>query len=338
VPPPPARCAAAGNEGRPTLWQVRTLDTGRLAPFHWPSIRFRVVPAIDSTDNIFKMATHVLRKVAVPMAFLNAFYERSDLGLVVAVQAPLALLDAYIQSQMRQDDLQLERAPRRHRGGGDDDGDRDSDEEGGSSGSDEDEGEDGAAAPPVAPELSGAVKNEIKQLLAQWREAGLSKDLYRSFSHAVFALRAEVDPPFILFFSLKDRDFAVVLCRHAELLRGPASTLPSVKGKPILAWPIRDHARHVAPPEVLCQRAHCARSAGPPPDPRVMATFEHHRGPGDKAVTDAITAELRKVWQNELEPAMAAEIDAALRQASLAPDSAGTPVAHKMTVGSFFLC
>ena len=163
----------------------------------------------------------------------------------------------------------------------------------------------------------------MARLMALWRQAGLSPDLYRSFSHAIFALRAEMDPPFAIFFSLADRDFCVALFRHAPFLREDAAELPGLRGKLLLDWPIRDHARTVPVPHVRCQRHGCAQVGGAPADPRLLDTFERHRSHDDGGVSAAITRELRAVWQDQMEPAIARDVAAALSARQLAADSAG---------------
>ena len=310
-----------GNEGRPTLWLARTLDTGRLAPFHWPSIRFRVIPAVDTPERLFKMATHVLRQVAVPLALANARYERSDVGLVIAVPAPLRVLQDYVVWQNHQDGLQLERRrSQTEASGSNNDDDQDGEDDG--------DGGDGPVAasaagkaPPTPAELEA--REAVHKHVAAWTAAGLTKDVYRSFSHAVFALRAELDPPLAVLYSITDRDFAVALFRHADVVRADVAALPGFRDKHLLEWPIRQHARSVPVPQVLCQRHRCARSGGPHPDARLLATFETHRSTDDEAITAAIVKELRVVWQTEMEPAITAAVDAELAGRGLPPDSPG---------------
>jgi len=242
---------------------VRTIDTGRLVPFHWPSILFRAVPPIDTTENLFKMSTFVLRDLAVPMAMANARYERISELAVVAVAAKLDCINAFVRSQVLQDSIQRASQP------------IDDDDDG-----DDDEGDD-LRQDPNAP-LNPAIREEAKQLKLMWEQQG-SANLLRSFTHAVFRIRGELDSPFAILYSLPDKDFVLVHFWHGELMQPFVKTQPLFAKRESLLWPILDHSVKTASPEVLCSRPSCTKSSGPPTTSNtgvdaalVMASFERH--------------------------------------------------------------
>lgn len=152
-----------------------------------------------------------------------------------------------------------------------------------------------------AAEITGQpVGSSEREAREAWVAEGHSLDAYRSFALALFQIRQERDPPFVLF--RFEEKVAVVWFRDVHLAHGPFYKALFARDLEHLFWPNFNHQAEADPPMEWCERAACSHTMGVVSDEKLLITFSKHVGPWKKAQEATLKNRMQAIWQDKFQP------------------------------------